>query len=546
MKTYISKLMLTAFTVLSMQAFAQNPPMGIGNGLTVKEPALPDSVNLNNAFLIGSNSSSTQIVYFLHGLGDDPDAWQKGDEATTVGLIDSSSSNFSSYLFRPGKKVRAFRPSYTQINNMNGAADDFLTEQRTGGLEQMVWLNHFEPRHKSYVIAHSQGGLVARTAIRNMKTKINFPDSLFGGLVTFGSPHGGAAILNNGLPKNKGGKGQIEALAAEMCLSLSADPIKSRVNDFISDRGFLFKTFLAPVVKNIVDTLNKATCTAAGASIPLFLQDKTPNIVHDYKVGANFLEHPTLGLNNYTPVNFPMVAFWGEEEDPTFWRLANSLYKPATDYSLFNANDDSTLIDYKKIRADFKAEYLAYWWQVENIKRSYVCSHNFPYWGILAVFAATYDMICANRLAKPKKMKNAWFKGLRFIDDVNPKWSSIIGARKDTLIQNGYNCTCQLYGDPNNTMSRPVSSPSDCKPVRAYLSNCQSSLNWELKTITKPHDGVVTAKSAKSLPGKTVIPGERYDMKETNHMQMRNNKALKTKLDRLYDGKYGRFFQIPR
>lgn len=63
---------------------------------------------------------------------------------------------------------------------------------------------------------------------------------------------------------------------------------------------------------------------------------------------------------------------------------------------------------------------------------------------------------------------------------------------------------------------------------------------------------MVTAESAKALPGKTVLfsDEDNYILKGnihgSNHMQMRNDEHLKTKLDRLYDGEYGRFFQIER
>lgn len=75
---------------------------------------------------------------------------------------------------------------------------------------------------EDYVIAHSQGGLVAKTITRN-----NDHIGLFDGIVTLHSPHGGAQIVNN---TDVNGPNMAVRIAQEGCTILSSALIREELN----------------------------------------------------------------------------------------------------------------------------------------------------------------------------------------------------------------------------------------------------------------------------------------------------------------------------
>ena len=113
----------------------------------------------------------------------------------------------------------------------------------------------------------------------------------------------------------------------------------------------------------------------------------------------------------------------------------------------------------------------------------------------------------------------------------------------------------EVAGVPNNTIAQLINKIPNCRADPDFsMTNCQAQPRYVHTTYRLPNDGVVTAESARALPGKTVMFNDesRYILRDkntgfgSNHMQMRNDKNLRKKLDGLYDGDYGRFFQIKR
>lgn len=535
MKPFTFFLSLLFSFILESSAFGQSPT-GITYGGAVLDSLSEDTINMANAFLTGSaaSTSNKDVIYFIHGLGGSPDAWLRADDATKDGAFEF-----------PSRYTHTERPTYTEAGNLGSAGNDLATNL-TNHSFNLNPANGFEPTHKQYIIAHSQGGLVSRDMIRSMQTQANTQDSLVGGLVTFGTPHLGAEILNNGLPHNMGGNGLIQNLAVDACRSLSRPYMLKYTDSLVSTKGFFLRAF-HHTLHNAVDNINGLLCNQSANAVPLAFNNQTQNIVKSYFYKDSYLDGVN-GLNSYIPSNISLVAFWGEENRPKFWRLINSLAEPVVHEPKFGANNDSTRkFDYVKMRADFAAEKHLALQHMHRVKDRSKNPCNWLAWAmsdLSAVLGLPFD--CHDYAEMAENKVHAWDDALDFMDDANDKWARITGGQSDTTIRAGFNCVCQVNQNPDNVVSYPVPNATDCQPIK-FVSNCYTTPRFSTVTNYKATDGVVTAESAKALPGKTVMHNNaEYTLKGSNHMQMRNDKNLKKKLKKLYNGDYGSFFQIPK
>ncbi len=177
-----------------------------------------------------------RLVYFVHGLGGTAKAWSPVTTASESGV-----PGF------PARKLKAINSEYTIFNNSVDNAARALQTNYLGanGDDQMAFLGIAPTeanRAKNFIIAHSQGGIVSRQLDRLYTTDaLQYPRA-FGGLVTFGTPHGGAQIVNNR-----------DAIVAE--LNLGCGVIGSAELAEISNIGFLGGLFSVGLPQRFIDSI---------------------------------------------------------------------------------------------------------------------------------------------------------------------------------------------------------------------------------------------------------------------------------------------------
>ena len=159
------------------------------------------SIEIDTSHRKPAEPREEQLVYWIHGLGGTKESWIRAADATQHSI-----HNIHGFTAR---KLRSKRVDYTSstYSSLTAAADDIRDQ-----IDLWVSLMGDKPDpNDNFIIAHSQGGLVARTMLWADFCEDPRPraDLYYGGLVTFASAHQGAAIINN--------RHRIQPMADEGC-----------------------------------------------------------------------------------------------------------------------------------------------------------------------------------------------------------------------------------------------------------------------------------------------------------------------------------------
>ena len=455
-----------------------------------------------------------RLIFWVHGLGSLPDvqfAWVRAAEDTEAQY-----------------KVISWRPTYSQFS-LSGAGLNLHNTLVVDGTPLMI-ANEIEDPLTNFIIAHSQGGLVSRAADKWYEDlNVGDEEKMFGGIVTFGSAHQGAMIINN-IPL-------IEAFAAGACSALVSGPAEEAVTE-----SFFLDLFTPEGI--IEETLNEVCDFVGNDIVPLAFEEYQSPITEDYKVGAPALSD----LNSYTSPTHK-VAFYGVENEPVVWRTMHSLINDVNDPLAFQANFDGGLIDdANRNLLRYQAKYEAWaqvysdltndgcdWWQW--LLFSEVC---FVDWvldeiDIEDLFGVDED--------DARRIRDGYLKGYMWWLQINSDYKVIIGAigsETATVNTGDFFCECNMFleGQIIDNWGFIVDDPEDCSSP-AFNVTCLEPVPVFLTQLAeKPSDGIVLAESAGNLPGAEavdVMPG-------SNHFQMRNDENTRIKRDRLLSGVYGPYF----
>ena len=427
-------------------------------------------------------------IYFIHGLGGTAEAWEKAAEACEIGA-----HGFSA------RKCLTSRPEYasSSTGSLNSAASDIRGQMNVIGTTDS--LSGFTLPRRSIVIAHSQGGLVARQLMHLDLVTSPLPINHginYGGVVTIASPLQGAAILKN--------RNDIFTLANDGCNRLPLGPVTRAIyqvplnfsfnllgfsyssNDLKKSISVLFRGMLPKICEIATDNI-----------MPMFFKEYYKDITADYNpgttYGVNYINNLNADVNFTKYQDFPKIAFYAvEPQENIFWRTLNWMLnnpngsngQSGPNIGHFQANNDWHLYD--NTINDLFAHYQAQSTSFYNIY--YSC------------------MVAAGK-EKKKKIQDALYaqanlmfvfydayeQGVEWFNNVNKSWQSIIGAKS-------YN-----------------------------------------SSAVKENDGVVLAESAANLPGSQ---RQAIRMEGSSHMQVRNDENLKTHLNHLFNGDYGPFFKV--
>lgn len=541
----------------------------------------PGAPNVN---LLQTSLPETRDVYFLHGLGGSVHSW-----------------NLTAENLEENFQLKEYVPPYgSYVNgNLNSAAKE---------VHDWIRVNNLNPQNpgRAIMVAHSQGGMVAKAM---EYVTLSFPDPSFyprkfGGLITFGTPHAGAMILNNGDPH--GSRKLIQAFVNEGCQAFGSAKISNLVSSSWAVSSF---TYLLNFDQVLNRSIPEAVCGAfSGTVIPLLMDDLASPITTDYNVGS-----PAVSRLNNMPTQIPIVTFYGEESDPIFFRTISSFLIDArtlTPENPFAADDDTKFVD--AANNMMSAYYSDYEFEREegrldqnaaNAIYAYITpSLLLCPWCVSGQLALAITLEANSRAHYQAASAN--LRAYQWLHDANDNWLDIIGASKQTLVQNAFNgkCLCEYFssygsafgsspiwshvipapgGSCNNDAvsfklyrfgTRVAGDPNACDcayyedagrtrpPLftqREYGANCPYGGSyevlslyrrcWEYKEMVRtivrePSDGVVTAASAAGYPRAVAV----RKMRETNHQQMRNCSETKTAFEDLFRGQIPntRFFKV--
>lgn len=438
-------------------------------------------------------SSSDRIIYWIHGLGGNNDSWARAAQATQY---QPPGQQIPGY---PARRVTSLPLSYSQFS-LSGAASTLHNMLIMQG-DPVCTAHGITDKTINFIIAHSQGGIVSRATDKMYDDMGTQSERRFGGIVTFGTPHAGAMILNN--------KDQFGLFADEACSALIAGPLEDTIQNnpvidfFVSNESF----------QSIKDGL----CQILGEQIaPIMFKDQFREITDDYKVGAA----PLAELNGHN-ADIPRVAFFGDEEEPVFYRTIYSLkVKTPNSFPTFSADPDDELVErYNNLLNKYRSKYEQYQSMVVMLESLGLPCSPFD-WLTRFEFCSQWDATYWKLLRR----RNEWRKGVSWLQNSNNKYKTIIGALETNWITT-YTCNC-------NGSTFPTNQPT-CPPG-CTLSGSSSYLNM----VNHPNDGVVLANSASAYPGAISRA-----MPKSNHQQMRNDSNTKARLFELLEGYYGDYFR---
>jgi hypothetical protein len=508
-------------------------------------------------------------IYWIHGLNGSTESLAVPAQATQIGAPGFDARKVTSIRGVPSSGSHSVQ-YYSEDRGISYATNDLNTVNNA-----LVPLAKRTPR--DYIIAHSQGGIVAREWLRNMEQKPNMYDKFAHGMVTFGTPHGGAEVLNNTRP-NLGNK--VPMFMDEACNAIG----KALLEDMVKD-NFLTRLLIS---QNLKSKITDKACEFVGKTVvPLALDNYYKRTTEDYYVGSPFLKGyndangHVEGLSEYT-LKVPVVQFYGEEEQPILWRFLSSTVNIGHDKldnneMIFGYNQDDQMglkamdladkfytkcIDeeeeVKRMEKKIMRRTLSFFSipqkALKNAKENIITYRNAYTWVLNANDYYLTDLIGGRQEKKVLShcyvvdniqcrdmSKNAPSSGL---PPVFITKSYTVGVDAS-----GINC---LY-TPISVLYNNYSFPG--LDGTTWVGNCTGSQSgtavWKTTGTYKPNDGVVLAESA-SAELKTNAPNHikntyvRVKMAETNHDQMKNCTQTKLALIQLYNGGHGTFFKVDK
>jgi pimeloyl-ACP methyl ester carboxylesterase len=464
-----------------------------------------------------------RMIFWLHGLGGNRFGWDRVREATDINSLSPAVSGF------PKKKVHSPLLGYEIFqNNMEEASNSVIVSlEAADGWNNTLMIND---KTKNFIIAHSMGGLVARDVDRKYAQQSPL-ERRFGGIVTFGTPHQGARILNN--------KDLFSHFAFRMCADLTAGPITEFGNNISNQFPFFNLIFNGAWVHEKFLT---TACGPLSDLVPSLFANFTPGITNDFFVGASKLNE----INDY-PSNLPKVAFWGKETPGTeMWRELSSLLLQKPDLATvpsFGGDDDNQLVEFRNSAIQHFTDKRNLW---QSLTDAWPWC-NWYQWITMTGYCIYSDGVKNNQLDNI----TGYQKGIDWLNNANEDWRVIIGAKRfdEVGTSTEYECNCSEYDYDGNTIYSWTTSVADINDCvgNGWLTGCSPTGNTvtvsNFQFVDEASDGIVVESSAKGFPqGTSPEPTPNRIMDGSNHQQMRNDSNTKARLLELFNGQFGNYF----
>jgi hypothetical protein len=537
MKNNLIKLCLFVFLYINISQevlLAQPPVLGCEPGpytwqidapkITNKSiPIYSNTSTINYFDKCSENEQWAKNISFLHGLAGASSSWEKPRMWTV--------NNYTPHS--------AISPQYKGHEQHFYIAAEKFKNNLSGLLESGA--NEFAPdrcKKEDYVIAHSQGGIVARyldhqwwLCENGFGCKPSLGNRNYYGVVTFAAPNAGAHI---GLSKH-----EHYDMVSNIVNTIVLNPIDSSLFE-IKDKWFVSESLATKIdlARANLDTFlkkNLAPALLAGLHSPT-LDSMVPN---------------TPIINSLTAYQSRLrrVAFYGVEDAPEVWRIMDMVMNDEpSDVPLFTANtDDKFMETVERIRIENINEIKN---NEDYIKRQRTY-YSIPIWGLF------HELVTINGVLKEIKEKKMRQDKVDFLNNANTQWRYLIGSYHrdsfDVITVTKYIVSYIHAGFPGNIIKHEFSNENDAYNFSQDLLN--SNQYWNVTTNTTTHtstsrsfypsDGVVLVKSQKAFPG--VKESDTDIMRHNNHFQVRNSSETERVLLNLYTKEnYDQFFRLKK
>ena len=347
---------------------------------------------------------------------------------------------------------------------------------------------------RNFIIAHSLGGLVARTLGQMTEPNTNTP--YYNGLITFGTPHQGVEAAN----KLVNNPQHVQNILSDACEKLGAGPFL----EGISNAHAL--THLAVMLGFIgVDEISGACETVVGAGFPAVLSIVEQGIEPELTTDAAAAIPPMATDHN--------AVFYGIEHghlDGTLTpRFIGALLNPPSSFGLYGADASDELG-----MAEVASQLTFY-----NTKRDY--------W----VDAEDDIPLLANWLGfSYESIADGYQDGVNWISNLDNIWQHLIGAKTTEVVQ-----LCEYWTVDGNNIDYPdfcdeLVGTWPCNDADYNEYECVEEV-YHYQTNQKLSDGFILAESAKNAPGMN------YDvqlMDGSNHMQMKNDSQMELAIVKIF------------
>ncbi|QNR23966.1 lipase family protein [Croceimicrobium hydrocarbonivorans] len=467
-----------------------------------------------------------KLVFWVHGLAGNQHSWGRVQEVTEVQI----GNPIPGY---PVRNVAGYALSYQgeEYRRIFGLAT-FVNNSKMG-----IWRNNplydTVPVAKNFAIAHSQGGIVSR-AIRYQNVNdtnaagVHLSPAHFSHLATFGTPNGGAYIINTTATG-----GPVQAWIDEGCRAFGAGVVQ----DFVNSKWWLGAIITPAMVTSFT---NKACDGFNKLVFPMLVNSIRKPVGMDYAMGApNLNELKSFAQQD----NMKVVTFYGVEEEPVFWRVLHTMTNTAdTDSSNLSGSILATnpfgLVSDQEFADTINYRYHDY---ISKKNAQNTISRNYNVFAAYSYFNPGALISLRGLANKASANARNYDRAAHWLGQANMNWKRFIGARKDTTILEGYYCECliDLGGTQGYSFTQTiVQTPLECNPPNAV--NCFVSPKVSHQVIEEPNDGVVTVSSQIDYPNAKVP----LEMENTNHMQERNHEQTRLRLNELFNGDLGDEFKL--
>jgi hypothetical protein len=503
-----------------------------------------------------------RAIYWIHGLGGNTGSWSPVKKATDAPIAVSQG-------FAPRNVVNVIPQcagcyncvgcvstnlSYGQDGSMTSAAEDLRDAIELKYLSNVA--GQVSVPNNNFIISHSQGGIASRGLDYAIdQYNILYPGQYqkrYNGIVTFGTPHQGAMVVNN-------------TPAMEQYATAGAITI---LNGYVKKYKAEHPVFTA-VSGNAIDSLfAKVVSKVLGLAIPIVFKSTTAPLAQSYKGGSLFLKD-TLGPHTLAST-YHKATFYGVEDEPILFRQMHSfIIAPPQNEAPFSANGDDSIYNMwttqvnKNLAETNHADGRRSFFQNQEDNLLLACIGSWfitvacpicPYYACGAYIGARNNRI------NWTTAKDAFQDGTDFLNNMNENYKGFIGSYEWTL-DTSYTYDCykkyKEYGEPVGpgqtqqwwwtydqfsfgpyaTVAQcnaqgPAAAQGTCNTTgTAYLPTCTMNLSWKYNSYES--DGVVLAKSAAGFPGDVY---EKKRMNGANHQQLRNHTTTKNMLNLLFNG----------
>jgi len=460
-------------------------------------------------------SSDERLISWVHGLSGGDGTWEIASEEIELTF-----------------KTIQDRPFYLQPTWEESKAN-LLQDAREGSLKA-VNDHNLEPR-ESFVIAHSLGGLMSRAIQQDLETNpIPQDENPFNGLITVGTPHLGAAIVDNFDGIGNYVLDGIEKVSVAYVYQTYQNSFagKSIVEGLISHFTDVDLDDPWAIIGSVTNLSNPAFFSKIWDSI---ISMKDPGVAKALSPDSDYIA----GLQAYQNDN-PSIAMFGIEDDPALLRFISD--DPNSEQPWRNNEDDHWVLEMDTVAMELYEEYVYY----NTLYLDYEDeSCNFISW----VLFTTPCLIFELQEAWENWDQGNLFLGSRFFSaahawvyNLDDMWKLYTGAAVMQEELNYYACHCEILDNSGNVVDNAyfqVENAIDCV-VGTSDENCTASpvINYYFEQIDE-YDGVVVANSGMAFPNVGVI----RKLDSSNHNQMKNNNQFKIELFDSFIGEDLSFFK---